>query len=81
MSNLPVAVWVLFAAMIWGAGYFAACALWPFTNCRKCKGDGKSRSPTRRNWRPCKKCKGTGRRVRTGRRLWTWASGQPDRLK
>jgi hypothetical protein len=81
VTGTALVVWALFAAMVWAAGYFVACSLWPFTNCRRCKGDGKKRSPSGRNWRPCKKCKGTGRRVRTGRRFWTWASGQPERLK
>lgn len=51
-------------------GYVAACAVWPFANCRKCDGNGKFRSPTGRAWRKCKRCKGSGTRIRGGRRAW-----------
>lgn len=60
---------VVLAAIAWLGGYSAACWIWPFTNCRKCHGDGKLRSPSGRNWRRCKRCRGTGRRLRTGRQL------------
>jgi hypothetical protein len=55
-------------ATAWLAGYSVAAWLRPFTNCRKCHGDGKLRSPSGRNWRRCKRCGGTGRR-RLGRQL------------
>jgi hypothetical protein len=51
------------------AGYALACLVWPFAACRRCHGDGKSRSPSGRTWRACKRCKGTGRRLRVGRHV------------
>ncbi|MGH8876047.1 MAG: hypothetical protein ACRD0P_01680 [Stackebrandtia sp.] len=60
------------AAIIVTVCYVAACAYWPFGACRRCGGTGKSRSISRRFWRPCRRCDGTGRRVRLGRRLHTW---------
>jgi hypothetical protein len=53
------------------AGYGLACAIWPFTNCARCHGLGRHRSPGKKHWRDCRKCHGTGARVRLGRRLWT----------
>jgi hypothetical protein len=53
-------------------GYVFACWFWPFATCKRCKGNGKRRSPTGRAWRTCKRCKGTGRRIRTGRRVFNW---------
>ena len=52
--------------------YFAACAVWPFTACRKCRGAGRRRSPSGRAWRYCHRCGGTGARLRTGRRIWNY---------
>jgi hypothetical protein len=59
-------------------GYPAACAFWPFTSCRKCEGNGKLRSPSRKNWRPCRRCKATGTRVRLGRRVMNWLGEQKE---
>ena len=50
--------------------YVAACAMWPFMNCRRCTGTGKRRSPGGRAWRACGRCEGTGTRVRLGRWLF-----------
>lgn len=58
--------------LLWAGGYFIACAMWPWTSCRKCRGSGRFRSPSGRAWRHCRRCKGSGSRVRTGRRVWTW---------
>lgn len=55
--------------------YMGACAWWPFAACRRCKGEGRFRSPTGRAWRNCKRCKGSGRRVRFGVRMVEWARG------
>ena len=52
--------------------YFAACAVWPFTACRKCRGAGRRRSPSGRAWRYCHRCGGSGARLRTGRRLFNY---------
>jgi hypothetical protein len=47
-----------------------ACAVWPFTACRRCGGAGKHRSPSGRAFRYCRRCKGTGARLRTGRKIY-----------
>jgi hypothetical protein len=54
------------------AGYALACWWWPFTSCPRCKGTGRSKSPTGKNWRKCRRCKGTATRVRLGRRVFNW---------
>ncbi|MFG1621182.1 hypothetical protein [Kribbella sp. NPDC049227] len=63
-----VAVLVLAALILTGL-YLLACAIWPFANCPRCNGGGKSRSPSGKKFRNCPRCKGTGRRKRIGRRL------------
>jgi hypothetical protein len=70
----PVTGWLLMAGigLLWAAGYVVACAIWPFTSCRRCDGKGKHRSPSGKAWRKCRKCKGSGTRIRGGRRIWTW---------
>ncbi|WP_133804333.1 hypothetical protein [Kribbella caucasensis] len=50
-------------------GYLAGCRIWPYANCTRCAGSGKSGSPTRKAFRNCPRCQGTGRRTRLGRRL------------
>jgi len=50
-------------------GYFLGCWLYPFGNCRRCKGSGKRRSPFGRSFALCRKCGGDGRRLRIGRRI------------
>lgn len=71
--------WLIFWAVViglgWFGGYVIACAIWPYTSCRKCKGGGRFRSPSGRAWRHCRRCKGSGARVRTGRRIWGWLAG------
>lgn len=59
-------------------GYVIACAVWPYSAHRWCKGTGKRRSPSGKAWRPCPGCKGTGRRVRMGRRFWESGHGRMD---
>jgi hypothetical protein len=49
--------------------YLLACAVWPYANCDRCDGSGKSRSPSGKKFRNCPRCKGVGRRERIGRRL------------
>jgi hypothetical protein len=49
--------------------YLAGCRIWPYANCPRCTGSGKSGAPTRTAFRNCPRCKGTGRRTRLGRRL------------
>jgi hypothetical protein len=50
-------------------GYLLGCRIWPYANCPRCSGSGKSGAPTRKAFRNCPRCKGTGRRLRIGRRL------------
>lgn len=61
---------LLLALLAVGAWYVAVCAWWPLTNCRRCKGSGKFRSPSGKAWRLCRTCKGTGTRIRPGRIVW-----------
>lgn len=49
--------------------YLLGCLIFPFANCTKCHGSGKSRAPHGKAFRNCRRCKGTGRRTRIGRRL------------
>ncbi|PRY19135.1 hypothetical protein [Pseudosporangium ferrugineum] len=49
--------------------YGIGCWIWPFGNCRKCKGSGKRRSPFGRAFGLCRRCHGDGRRLRIGRRI------------
>lgn len=79
MTTSEMTFWGVLAGMVWAAGYFVACAFWPFANCRRCGGGGRKRSPSKKFWRPCRRCKGTGRRVRTGRRVFNFLAGQKDR--
>jgi hypothetical protein len=50
-------------------GYLSTCAAWPFRACRRCHGDGKTRSPVGRAYRYCHRCDGTGLRLRAGRHV------------
>jgi hypothetical protein len=60
--------------------YLGACALFPFGNCRRCKGTGKLRNPiARRTFRLCPRCDGTGRRVRIGRRVYEYFRSEHER--
>jgi hypothetical protein len=71
--------WLVFWAVLIGLGavavYAIACFVWPFTDCGKCGGGGRFRSPSGKAFRRCRRCKGTGTQVRLGRRLWTWLAG------
>jgi hypothetical protein len=72
---------VALIVVFWLAGYSLACVVWPYAACRKCKGAGKFRSPSKKFWRPCPRCSGSGRRIRVGRVLVEWFrwGGQRDR--
>jgi hypothetical protein len=63
-----VAVLVVAGLVLTGL-YLLACAVWPYANCDRCDGSGKSRSPSGKKFRLCRRCKGAGRRERLGRRL------------
>lgn len=73
-GSLPWQAWLILtgAALVWLAGYAAACWIWPFTACRKCDGAGKHRSPSGKAWRKCRRCAGSGTRIRLGRKLFNW---------
>lgn len=60
---------VALVVAVLAAGYAISCLLWPITNCRRCDGAGRHRSPNGKNWRACRKCKGSGGRIRTGRQI------------
>lgn len=64
-SVLLLAAFVAVLAVV----YLAGCRIWPYANCTRCHGSGKSGSPTRKSFRNCPRCRGTGRRTRLGRRL------------
>lgn len=59
--------------------HYTACALFPFANCGRCSGSGKTHSRSGRHFRPCRRCRGTGRRLRLGRRVWNWLRRTRDR--
>lgn len=46
------------------AGYYAACQVWPYANCRTCRGTGRRSSPGRAAFRICPRCNGSGARRR-----------------
>ncbi|KAA5829555.1 hypothetical protein F1721_24885 [Saccharopolyspora hirsuta] len=48
-------------------GYLGTCLIWPYKNCRTCRGQGKLRAFM--GVRYCPPCDGTGLRLRAGRRF------------
>ncbi|CAM06185.1 hypothetical protein A8924_7386 [Saccharopolyspora erythraea NRRL 2338] len=48
--------------------YSLVCVIWPFKDCRTCRGTGRLRSPFLRSYRLCPACEATGLRLRTGRK-------------
>ncbi|WP_202866625.1 hypothetical protein [Kribbella voronezhensis] len=63
--NQRVAVWIG-TGLAAVALYLLGCWIFPFANCTKCAGSGKSRAPRGKAFRNCRRCKGTGRRRRVG---------------
>ena len=61
--------WIVLVLLGWAAGYLFLCWIWPFTNCRRCRGWGKRKAPIGRGFRHCPRCHGTGYRLRIGRHL------------
>lgn len=61
--------WLLLAAILAAPLYLAACWIWPFAPCGRCKGLGKSRAPFGRAFRHCPRCDGSGLRLRIGRHV------------
>lgn len=49
------------------AGYLGTCWIWPYKNCRTCRGQGTLRGFP--GIRHCPACEATGLRLRAGRRL------------
>ncbi|TKK74640.1 hypothetical protein FDA38_35250 [Kribbella jiaozuonensis] len=66
MRSVALVTSAVAALVLLTAAYLATCRIWPYANCGRCNGSGKSRSPSRKAFRNCKRCKGTGRRERTG---------------
>jgi hypothetical protein len=77
-THPPAPWWVLPALaaglVIWLALYAVACAVWPYTRCRRCHGTGRIPSPSGRAHRLCRKCKSSGRRLRFGRWIHNYVS-------
>jgi hypothetical protein len=63
--------WLALTVTALAAGYLLTCWLWPFGNCRRCHGTGKSRAPLGRAFRHCPRCDGSGYRIRAGRHVIT----------
>ncbi|GAA3576929.1 hypothetical protein [Kribbella ginsengisoli] len=63
-----VAIWIG-TGLAAVALYLLGCLVFPYSNCTKCAGSGKSRAPRGKAFRDCRRCKGTGRRTRIGSRL------------
>jgi hypothetical protein len=80
MNHAVMVFWAVLAVLVWGAGYWVASMLWPFTACRKCKGSGKRRSPSGKNHGRCRRCKGKGERLRLGRRVINKIGVTKDKL-
>jgi hypothetical protein len=76
MSVMELIFWAVLAAVVWAAGYAVACWWWPFTACSRCKGNGRFRSPSGKNFRLCGRCKGGGTRLRMGRKVLNVLAGQ-----
>lgn len=71
-SPWPGALILLGFALAALVGYALACWVFPFGHCRRCGGDGRRHSSTRKHFRLCRRCGGSGRRVRIGRRVWNY---------
>ena len=61
--------WLALIVIVLTALYLFTCWIWPFGNCRRCKGLGKRKAPLGRAFRHCPRCEGTGYRVRIGRHV------------
>jgi hypothetical protein len=71
--HLPPAITLALLVIVVTYGYVTTCIVWPFMNCRRCDGTGKTRSwINSRTFRICRRCDGNGRRLRTGRKVWNF---------
>ncbi|MBB6565776.1 hypothetical protein HPO96_17470 [Kribbella sandramycini] len=66
MRTVALVTFAVAALVLLTAAYLASCRIWPYANCTRCNGAGKSRSPSRKAFRNCPRCQGTGRRERAG---------------
>lgn len=80
MTTSVLIFWAVLAVIPLAAGYWVASILWPFTGCRRCKGSGKRRSPSGRNYGRCRRCKGKGERLRLGRKVINKLGVAKDKL-
>jgi hypothetical protein len=69
---------LLLAAVAYGS-YLAACMIWPWRDCVRCKGEKKFMSPLRRGFRTCPHCDGSGKQLRMGRRTVRFIAGRRAR--
>lgn len=65
-------IFLVLLGVAWFLGYLAACAIWPFAKCFRCRGKTRFMSPSGKAWRTCRRCAGTGARLRIGRRIWNY---------
>jgi len=68
---LRVLIWLGFGFVLI-VGYVIACVFWQWKPCRKCKGEGRFRSPSGKAWRHCPRCGGSRERLRIGRRVYNF---------
>jgi hypothetical protein len=66
MRTVALVAFGLAALVLLTAIYLLSCRIYPYANCGRCNGSGKSRSPSRKAFRNCGRCTGTGRRERAG---------------
>ncbi len=68
----PASALILLALVV-TVGYVLTVWTWPFVNCRRCSGAGKTRSfLNRKTHRVCRRCGGTGRQLRRARAIWNF---------
>lgn len=60
---MNTAEWLLGGIAV-SLAYVGFCRFFPYAACRNCKGSGKFRSPSGKNFRDCRRCGGRGRRRR-----------------
>lgn len=60
---------VFFVACCCLAGYRISLSVHPYTNCKRCNGNGRNSGSTRTKFGNCRACGGRGRKERFGRWL------------
>ncbi|MFI5730336.1 hypothetical protein ACIA49_09475 [Kribbella sp. NPDC051587] len=66
VRTVALVMFGLAALVLLTAAYLLSCRIWPYANCTRCSGSGKSRSLSGKAFRNCPRCTGTGRRERAG---------------